>query len=64
MDFSKKSAELMLDLVEIKLSMMQVNDRDDAKELSSLRACREELLKAINEPKNSNSSSETFQRLS
>lgn len=53
MDISKKSAELMLDLVEIKLSMMQVNDRDDAKELSSLRACREELLKLIHNSKRS-----------
>jgi hypothetical protein len=51
MEFSKKSAELMLDLVEIKLSMMQVNDRDDAKELANLRACREELLKMIKNPK-------------
>lgn len=64
MDFSRKSAELMLDLVEIKLSMMQVNDRDDARELSSLRACREELLKLINDTKNTKTPSENFQRLS
>lgn len=62
MDITKKSAELMLDLVEIKLSMMQVNDRDDAKELSSLRACREELLKIIHSSKKT-TSSETFQKL-
>ncbi|MCP5322517.1 MAG: hypothetical protein H6492_00695 [Candidatus Paracaedibacteraceae bacterium] len=62
MDITKKSAELMLDLVEIKLSMMQVNDRDDAKELSSLRACREELLKIIHSSKKT-ISSETFQKL-
>ncbi len=52
----------MLDLVEIKLSMMQVNDRDDAKELSSLRSCREELLKVLNGAKSS-SIMEQFQRL-
>ncbi len=62
MEFSKKSAELMLDLVEIKLSMMQVNDRDDAKELSNLRACREELLKLIHSNKKS-SDTGVFQKL-
>lgn len=62
MEVSKKSAELMLDLVEIKLSLMQVNDRDDAKELSSLRACREELLKILHNSKKS-SASDAFQKL-
>jgi hypothetical protein len=62
MEFSKKSAELMLDLVEIKLSMMQVNDRDDAKELSNLRSCREELLKLIHNSKKA-SDPEVFQKL-
>jgi len=52
----------MLDLVEIKLSMMQVNDRDDAKELSSLRACREELLKLIHNSKR-NVAIDAFQKL-
>jgi hypothetical protein len=47
MDISKKSAELMLDLVEIKISMMQVNDKDDAKELNYLRSCREQLLSVL-----------------
>lgn len=62
MEFTKKSAELMLDLVEIKLSMMQVNDRDDAKELSSLRACREELLKLKHGSKK-NADPDVFQKL-
>lgn len=62
MDISKKSAELMLDLVEIKLSIMQVNDRDDAKELASLRACREELLKVMHNSK-SKKAPESFQKL-
>lgn len=62
MEVSKKSAELMLDLVEIKLSLMQVNDRDDAKELSSLRACREELLKILHNSKKS-PASDAFQKL-
>jgi hypothetical protein len=62
MDISKKSAELMLDLVEIKLSMMQVNDRDDAKELASLRACREELLKLVHNNRK-NTGTDVFQKL-
>lgn len=62
MEFTKKSAELMLDLVEIKLSMMQVNDRDDARELSNLRACREELLKLRHSSKKS-ADPEVFQKL-
>lgn len=62
MEISKKSAELILDLVEIKLSLMQVNDRDDAKELSNLRACREELLKIMHNSKKS-FTSDAFQKL-
>lgn len=62
MEFSKKSTELMLDLVEIKLSLMQVNDRDDAKELSNLRSCREELLKIMHAAKKS-ADPEAFQKL-
>jgi hypothetical protein len=62
MEFTKKSAELMLDLVEIKLSMMQVNDRDDAKELTSLRACHEELLK-LKQSSKKNTEPEVFQKL-
>jgi hypothetical protein len=62
MEFSKKSAELMMDLVEIKLSMMQVNDREDARELSNLRSCREELLKIIHNSKKG-PSPEVFQKL-
>lgn len=63
MDISKKSAELMLDLVEIKLSIMQVHDRDDAKELSSLRSCREELLKIIHNSKKSMTTESAVQKL-
>lgn len=65
MEFSKKSVELMLDLVEIKLSIMQVNDREDARELQSLRMCREELLQQINsaDSKNSTDSKESYQKI-
>jgi len=40
---SKQSVETLLDLVEIKISYMDVLDRDDAKELRVLERCRDEL---------------------
>ncbi len=40
---SKQSLEILLDLVEIKISAMQIHDREDARELLRLRVCREEL---------------------
>ena len=43
MKFSKKSIETLLDLVEIKLSAMEVTDREDARELAKLEAARDEL---------------------
>ena len=44
MSLSKRSIENLLDLVEIKLSAMDVQDRDDARELAHLEACRRELI--------------------
>lgn len=44
MTLSKQSIESLLDLVEIKLSCIEVIDREDAREVKLLRACREELL--------------------
>ena len=43
MKFSKKSIEALLDLVEIKLSAMDVTDREDARERAKLEAARDEL---------------------
>lgn len=43
MKFSKRSIETLLDLVEIKLSTMEVTDRDDARELAMLECARDEL---------------------
>jgi hypothetical protein len=43
MKFSKRSIETLLDLVEIKLSTMEVTDRDDARELAKLECARDEL---------------------
>jgi hypothetical protein len=44
MQLSKQSIENLLDLVEIKLSCIQVLDRDDAREQKHLETCRNELL--------------------
>ena len=44
MSMSKRSVETLLDLVEIKLSSMQVLDREDARELALLENCRRDLL--------------------
>lgn len=43
MALSKQSLETLVDLVEIKISYMDVLDRDDAKELRILERCRDEL---------------------
>jgi hypothetical protein len=43
MSLSKRTIEMLLDLVEIKLSYMDISDREDAKDLQVLERCREEL---------------------
>lgn len=43
MALSKRSIETLMDLVEIKLSCIQVIDRDDARELAALETARAEL---------------------
>lgn len=43
MSISKRTVETLLDLVEVKLSYMQVNDREDQRELAQLENCRREL---------------------
>ncbi len=44
MALSRQSIEILLDLIEIKVGMLQVQDRDDARELNKLRKCRQELI--------------------
>ena len=43
MSLSRRSVETLLDLVEIKLSCLEVQDREDAKELAILATARREL---------------------
>lgn len=48
MVLSQQSLEILLDLIEIKVSSLQIQDRDDARELNKLRKCRQELLLVLN----------------
>jgi hypothetical protein len=41
---SKTTLETLLDLVEIKLSCIEVYDREDSRELAKLEQCRRELI--------------------
>lgn len=44
MALSNKSLEALMDLVEIKLSCVEIFDREDAREVKALESCRKELL--------------------
>ena len=44
MTISKRTLDTLIDLVEIKLSCVEVYDRDDARELANLEHCLDELL--------------------
>jgi hypothetical protein len=44
MAMSKRCAETLLDLVEVKLSCIEIFDRDDKREVKLLETCRDELL--------------------
>ncbi|MPZ12617.1 MAG: hypothetical protein GEU89_20760 [Kiloniellaceae bacterium] len=47
MSLSRSSVETLIDLVEIKLSCVEVYDRDDSRELVVLQRCKEELMHLI-----------------
>ena len=53
MSLSKPVIETLVDLVEIKLSCIEVYDREDSRELDSLERCRRELLTLIERVKES-----------
>lgn len=50
MALSKRTIDTLTDLIEIKLSCMQVYDREDARELAALEQCRRELHNLSNDP--------------
>lgn len=41
---SKQSVDILIDLVEIKLSAILIQDKDDVREVNKLKHCRSELL--------------------
>ena len=43
MSLSKRVIETLIDLVEIKLSCIEVYDREDKREIAGLERCRQEL---------------------
>jgi hypothetical protein len=43
MSLSKRSIEMLLDLVEIKLSYMDISDREDARDMQILERAKSEL---------------------
>ena len=47
MALTRRSIATLLDLVEIKLSCIEVVDREDHRELKTLRACRDELVQLL-----------------
>lgn len=44
MAISQRTLDTLVDLVEIKLSCLEIYDREDTRELQNLERCRDELL--------------------
>lgn len=44
MKISHESLEIILDLIEIKMSALQIHDSDDVREVNKLRKCKQEFL--------------------
>lgn len=49
---NKELIEMLIDLVEIKLSYFEIQDREDVKELKKLKSCSKELKKFLTSAKN------------
>jgi len=62
MSLSRRSVEMLVDLVEIKISYMDVADREDARDLVVLEQCREELRGLTNGTRRCAESSTMFAR--
>ena len=43
MALSRRSMELLIDLLEVRISVFMIHDQEDAKELARLKRCKEEL---------------------
>ena len=49
MSLSRQSLEILLDLIEMKVNAIQIQDKEDARELNKLRKCRQELIFNLNQ---------------
>ena len=49
MQISHESLEIILDLIEIKMSALQIHDSEDVREVNKLRKCKQEFLALFNE---------------
>lgn len=58
MKFSNESMEMLLDLIEVKISTMFVYDKTDSVELNRLKRCRDELYKELMERSKKKTASE------
>lgn len=47
MALSRRSIEILIDLLEIRISVLMINDQEDARELTRLKKCRDELQKSL-----------------
>lgn len=43
MALSKRSIEILIDLLEIRISVLMISDQEDARELLRLKKCKQEL---------------------
>lgn len=43
MALSKRSIEILIDLLDVRISVLMINDQEDARELARLKKCKEEL---------------------
>lgn len=46
---TRKSMEILLDLIEIKIGILSISDKDDERELRNLKMARRELLFTLNQ---------------
>lgn len=43
MALSKRSIEILIDLLEVRINVLMITDQEDVRELNRLRKCKEEL---------------------
>jgi hypothetical protein len=46
---TRKSLEILMDLIEIKIGLLSISDKDDEREMRNLKNARRELLMSLNQ---------------